>query len=155
MALKQEGNGTQGEFDPTLNHCNSSSLPPRSSFCRTLLKWKSHCWLHSFISKRVLLQYIFETCIEIYKREGVHCDHTSNACGGTPSAEVAAFNYHLVSWMKTLWQEWESEIKQCYQFHARCFFLQVELNEQEVIIIFLCCGFLRSLLVNNVLCNCV
>lgn len=41
----------------------------------------------------------------------------------TPSLRVPALNYHLVVWMKTLWQDWESEIKQCYQWHARCFLL--------------------------------
>lgn len=41
----------------------------------------------------------------------------------TPSLGVPALNYHLVVWMKTSWQDWESEIKQCYQCHARCFSL--------------------------------
>lgn len=41
----------------------------------------------------------------------------------TPSLRVPALNYHLVVWMKTLWRDWESEIKQCYQCHARCFLL--------------------------------
>lgn len=41
----------------------------------------------------------------------------------TPSLRVPALNYHLVVWMKTLWRDWEPEIKQCYQCHARCFLL--------------------------------
>lgn len=103
-----------------------SVLPtPRSSPWRTPLKWKSHCRLHLFISNMpFLLQYIFKTASTRKEGGGARIMFTLQInVVKTPSLKVPALNYHLVVWMKTSWQDWESEIKQCYQCHARCFSL--------------------------------
>lgn len=106
---KEYRNPTAG-LAPTLNHCNSPSLPPRSSYCRTLAQVEISLSAPLVHFKNTAERSIFKRKKKKKERRGggsmrgesSHRVGTSNKCCANTFMRAPALNYHLAAWMKTL-----------------------------------------------------
>lgn len=90
IRAKEYRNPTAG-LDPTLNHCNSPSLPPRSSYCRTLAQVEISLSAPLVHFKNTAERSIFKRKKTASMRgKSLHRVGTSNKCCANTFAESAS-----------------------------------------------------------------